>query len=352
MKKISNILKCFTIIAIALNCIFAQVQNRASADSWCEVVIEKTSGRILCAKNENKKMPMASTTKILTAITVIENFDLGKIITVPKCAAMVEGSSVYLKEGEKFTTLDLLYGLMLRSGNDCAETLATTLTSSRAEFIELMNKTAKKCGAENSNFVNPHGLHDDEHYTTCLDLAKISAYAMQNPTFKKIVSSKSYIATELTANEKRVWTNKNKMLTNFDGATGIKTGYTKKAGGCLVSSAERDGMELICVVLNHQPTYERSSQILNQAFEDYRLVKVIDSSKFDYFLPNKSKSKYFKLKVYGDEYYPIAKNESVKAQINLPEYLLNPPLGEQKIGEIKIFVSKQLIFSKNIYTLK
>ena len=352
MKIISKILKCFTILVIAVNCLIAQVNVRASADGWGEVVIEKSSGRILQCKNENKKMPMASTTKILTAITVIDNFDLSKILVVPSKAVGVEGSSVYLKEGDRFTTLDLLYGLMLRSGNDCAETLAQTLTGDRAEFIKLMNKTAKKCGAKNSNFINPHGLHNDEHYTTCLDLALISAYAMKNPIFKKIVSSKSYTAIELNSNENRVWKNKNKMLSNFLGATGIKTGFTKKAGRCLVSSAERDGMELISVVLNLQQTYERSSQILNQAFEEYSLVKIIDAKKFDYFLPNQSKSKYFKLKVYGDEYYPLAKNERVQAQISLPNFIENPLLSEQKIGEIKIFISKQLIFSKNIYTLK
>lgn len=339
------------ILVIAFAPLFLQNYQVAKADSFAEIVIEKTSGRILYSQNENAKLPMASTTKIITAITVIDNFDLNKIITVTKKTVGVEGSSVYLKEGDKFKAIDLLYGLMLRSGNDCAETLAIAFTKSRKDFIDLMNLTAKKCGAKNTNFTNPHGLHDSNHYTTCLDLALISAYAMKNPTFKKIVSTKSYTATEISSGEKRVWKNKNKMLFNYLGATGIKTGYTKKAGRCLVSSAEKDGMELIAVVLNVPPMFERSSEMLNKAFENYRLVKIIDSSKFNYSIPDKDKNVYYDLKIDGDEYYPISKSESITAQIDLPKYFDFTPKGGQKVGEIKIFASKQLIFSKNIYTL-
>lgn len=351
MKKISSILKSFMILIIAVSPIFCFNYETTYASSYAEIVIEKTSGRILHSQNENEKMPMASTTKIITAITVIDHFDLNKIITIPLETTGIEGSSVYLKTGEKFTVLDLLYGLMLRSGNDCAETLALAVTSDRNEFIDLMNKTAKKCGAKNTNLTNPHGLHDDLHYTTCLDLALISAYAMKNATFKKIVSTKKHVATELTSNEKRVWLNKNKMLTNYSGATGIKTGYTKKAGRCLVSSAEQNGMELISVVLNVPPMFERSSQILDEAFANFRLVKLIDSKKFNYRIPCKDRSKYVNLKIDEDFYYPISKSERVSAQIYLPEFIENSVDNNKKVGEIKLFIEKQLIFCQNIYTL-
>ena len=189
-----------------------------------EIVIEVNSGRILYQKNAFDKRYMASTTKILTAICVIENFDVNKEIVVSKETCNVEGSSIYLEDGEILSIKDLLYGLMLRSGNDCAETLAVCSSGSIENFANLMNQTAKKIGALNSNFVNPHGLHNDNHYTTAYDLALISAYAIKNPTFKEIVSTKSIDIPFTTKNTKRKLYNKNKMLSQYEGATGIKTG--------------------------------------------------------------------------------------------------------------------------------
>ncbi len=339
-----------TVICFSL---FKTVGNAKSvyANSYAEIVIEKSSGRVLHQVNQDIKLPMASTTKILTAITVIDNFPLDKIITVPKDCQGVEGSSIYLKEGDKFSVIDLLYGLMLRSGNDSAKTLAVCLSGGQEEFVSLMNATAKKCGAFNSNFTNPHGLHDENHYTTALDLALITRYALQNFTFAKIVQTKSYVATELTSGEKRVWKNKNKMIFNYDGATGVKTGYTKKAGRCLVSSANRKGMEVISVVLNVSNMFERSQQLLNESFNNYDYIKIIDSKKFDYNIPNKDKTKYYSLCVKDDVYYPIRKNERLKIELDLPNYLDFIPKQDQKVGEIKIYSSKQLIFLKNIYTL-
>ena len=246
--------------------------------------------RVLYEENSSVKLPMASTTKILTAITVIDNFDVNEKVTVPKSATNIEGSSIYLKEGETITVLELLYGLMLRSGNDCAECLAQTLTS-RDNFIELMNKTANKIGATNSNFINPHGLHDNEHYTTAYDLALISSYAMKNELFKKIVSTKKINISNGSENYDRVLINKNKMLSNYNGANGIKTGYTKKAGRCLVSSAYKNGMEVVTVVLNCPNMWERSEQLLNYSYDNYKMLNVIDkeelSSKIYYTSENK-----------------------------------------------------------------
>ena len=206
MKKISKFLKVFTIAVICFSS-FKIVGNvkTACANSYSEVVIEKISGRVLHQVNQDLKLPMASTTKILTAITVIDNFPLDKVISVPKDCQGVEGSSIYLKEGDKFSVLDLLYGLMLRSGNDSAKTLAVCLSGSQEKFVSLMNATAKKCGAVNSNFTNPHGLHDQNHYTTALDLSLITRYALHSPIFAKIVQSKSYVATEINSGEWRVW---------------------------------------------------------------------------------------------------------------------------------------------------
>lgn len=348
MKIIKAILLSFTIAIIAIS---IPKTLKVKADSaYGIVVMEKLSGRILFSENETEKLPMASTTKILTAITVIENFDLNKVIEVPSGFKGVEGSSVYLKSGERYTAKDLLYGLMLRSGNDCAEILASSFCK-REDFILLMNQVATKFGAKNSNFTNPHGLHDENHFTTAEDLANITRFALNNPVFKKIVSTKKYVATELKSNEKRFWQNKNKMLFLFDGATGVKTGYTVKAGRCLVSSAERNGMELICVVLNVYDMFERSKNLLDKAFSEYKLIKLVSKDKFNYKLPDEDLN-YHYLYIESDFYYPIANSEKINIELNLPKSIKKNHQSKQKVGEIKIYSLKQLIFCQNIYTLK
>jgi len=187
---------------------------------------------------------MASTTKIVTALTVIRNTDLDEVVEIPKAACGIEGSSIYLREGEHLTVRELLYGLMLRSGNDCAVALALHTSGSVEAFAELMNTTAVELGCENSNFVNPHGLHDDRHYTTALDLAAVTCEALHNETFREIVSTKAVRISNEGYEYDRVLVNKNKLLSNVDGADGVKTGYTKKAGRCFVGSATKNGMQV------------------------------------------------------------------------------------------------------------
>lgn len=176
------------------------------------------------------RLPMASTTKILTAIIILEDCDLNEIISVPKQAELAGGSSVYLREGDQISVRDLLYGLMLRSGNDCAVSLAIRHSGDLKAFAQAMNERAVRIGAEHSHFCNPHGMPDENHYTTARDLAIISAYAMNNETFREIVSCQYY--------EAKSWKNKNKMLFDYDGAIGIKTGFTTRAGRCLVTAAQ------------------------------------------------------------------------------------------------------------------
>ncbi len=231
------------------------------------VVIEQSSKRVLYDEGLNEKCYPASTTKVLTALCVLEKLPLDKIITVPKEAEGVEGSSIYLQAGQKISVRDLLYGLMLRSGNDAAVTLAVATSGNIPNFADLMNETAKKCGAVGSNFVNPHGLHDEMHYTTAYDLALICAKAYENEEFCKIVStSKAKITVD---DEVRYIGNKNKLLHLYDGANGVKTGFTKKSGRCLVSGAKRDGMQVIGVVLNHSDMWNDTIRMLNFAFDNY-----------------------------------------------------------------------------------
>lgn len=346
-NKISALLVVFCL------CLFftRPISAHAYALSKGEVVMEVMSGRVLHEKNPNEKLPMASTTKIVTAITVIENCDINDEIIVPESCTGVEGSSVYLKAGERYKIIDLLYGLMLRSGNDAAETLAVVVGGSMEGFVKMMNETAKKAGAFNSAFKNPHGLPDKGHYTTASDLAKISCYAMKNDIFRKIVSEKTYTATELTCGEKRMWKNKNKMLFNFEGANGIKTGYTVKAGRCLVSSAIRNGMELVAVVLDSPQMFERSSELLENAYSEFNLVKIIDPERFDNIIFDKTKKNVYELSKPEKFIYPVGKNEKIVCDVNFDSFAEESVGINEKVGEIKIYCSKQLIFSQNIYTL-
>lgn len=230
-------------------------------------LVDGDTGELIYSKNCDARREPASTTKICTAITVLENYSLLDLpIAIPSAAVGVEGSSLYLEKGEMLSVSDLLYGLMLQSGNDCAEALAIIVGGSVEGFVKLMNETAKKAGAENTNFMNPHGLHHDEHYTTARDLCAISYYAMQNEDFRKIVSTKRHKTPYHDHEYCRNFPNKNKILFNYAGGNGIKTGFTKKSGRCLVSSATRDGKTYICTVLNCGDMFEECMRLMDKAF--------------------------------------------------------------------------------------
>ena len=233
------------------------------AESRGECVIEVSSRLFLHEKNADLPLPMASTTKILTALIILEDCGLQEKVTIPTEAERAGGSSVYLRKGESHSVEELLYGLMLRSGNDCAVSLAVHRSGSVQKFAALMNGRAAELGAEHSRFCNPHGLPAEGHYTTARDLALITAAAMENEHFRKIVSCRYYPASG--------WKNKNKFLFDYEGACGVKTGYTQKAGRCLVAAAERGDTLLISVVLNSPQMYERSQELIDAAFSRYEV---------------------------------------------------------------------------------
>lgn len=237
------------------------------------VLLERSTRMVLYGSNAHKKLPMASTTKIMTALIAIENGRLDDIVTVPKEAYGVEGSSMYLMLGEKVSLLDLLYGLMVNSGNDAAIAIAIHIGGNVEGFTELMNKRAEKLGLTNTHFVTPNGLHDKEHYTTAYDLAVIACEAMNNEIFRQLAST-SYYTTQ-TGEVKRYLKSKNKLLWQYEGSTGIKTGYTKAAGKCLVFSAERDGMETVGVVLNSADIFDDASKILDYGFSSYKMSVLV-----------------------------------------------------------------------------
>lgn len=319
------------------------------------ILIEQESGRILYEHDANKRRPMASTTKIATAITVIENYagDLDELVVVPDKAVGIEGSSIYLQKGEQLSVKDLLYGLMLQSGNDCAVALAILTGGSIENFASMMNNLAKKCNALSTNFVNPNGLHDDNHYTTASDLAKIAAYAMKNQLFREIVSTKRYEAPWKDHDYNRVILNKNKILSTFEGGNGIKTGYTKKAGRCLVSSATRDGMTVICVVLNCGPMFEECSRLMNKAFEEYELKNLVPDQNITFAAVLKGKSDFVPLAAKGKILYPIKKDGSEKIGYGYEgvKALTAPVKKDTENGKLNIYLNKQLIFSEKMFTI-
>ena len=271
-----NILKSLILSLFLIVFMLGKIANTSAYSSVCEVVILQSNGKILHAQNASITRPMASTTKIITCITVIEYFDLNDIVTIKPEWVGVEGSSIYLRANEQLTVKELLYGLMLRSGNDCALTLACALCGNVENFTVLMNDLAERAGAQNSCFKNPHGLDEEGHFTTAYDLAMITRYAMNNEVFKEIVSTKKVEIGQ--GDSRRMLYNKNKLLSNYEYATGVKTGYTKKAGRCLVSSANKNGVELICVVLNCGPMFERSKQLLEECFQRIDSGKIIEQN--------------------------------------------------------------------------
>lgn len=239
------------------------------------VLIDVESGRILFEINSDKQMRIASLTKIMTSIVAIESGDLNDIVTTSDRAFGVEGSSIYLKKGEKLSLENMIYGLMLRSGNDAAVAIAEHVGGSLEGFVYLMNEKAMYLGLENTHFMNPHGLDHDEHYSTPEDMAKLTAYALQNPKFQEIVSTK--VRTAPLEGEKwdRKWLNKNKLLYRYQYADGVKTGYTKISKRCLASSATKNGHQLAIITLNAPDDWNDHIKLFEYGFNTYEHIELV-----------------------------------------------------------------------------
>ena len=316
------------------------------------VLMESSSNRLLFSHDAYTRRKMASTTKILTAIVVIDHCNLEDVVTVPNAGSGVEGSSIYLRVGEKLTVRQLLYGLMLRSGNDCAVTLALHAAKTIEGFAQLMNNTVEKLGLKDSHFMNPHGLDHENHYTTAYDLAVISSYAMKNEVFREIVSTKKIAIPNDGYEYNRILINKNKMLHLIEGGNGIKTGYTKKAGRCLVSSCKRGNMEVICVVLNCGPMFELSTEYLEKMFSQYAMKQLLCDYQFVGEATPKNSDKAIKIYVKNGFCYPLTEKELslINIRIEVDENALCEN-NEQSVGKIKIYYDKDLIFSEKLYTI-
>ncbi len=314
------------------------------------VVMEAGSGRIIFSKNANTRMPMASTTKIMTAIVAIERGNLDDIVTVSQNAYGMRGSSIFLGIGEKVVLRDLLYGLMLQSGNDAAVAVAEHIGGSVEGFAALMNAKAAEIGALDTHFTNPHGLHDPQHYTTAHDLALIAAYAMHNPVFAQIVSTKYMNIPWEGRDYNRVLKNKNKILWQYEGGNGIKTGYTDAAGKCLVSAAKRNGMQLVCVVLKCPAMFPDSMALLDFCFAHYQLKSIVEAKKYLGFV-NVENGLKNGLHIYMDKpfLYPLTENETIDLKVDLPRSVKAPVLTGMQVGKVQAWLGNEMVYSADLY---
>ena len=323
---------------ILLFCVFIPLDIKAeniglgsiSASSAC--LLEAESERVLYSKNAEKQLPMASTTKIMTAILALESgISLDKVIKVPALAVGIEGSSIYLHEGEEITLETLIYGLLLSSANDSAVAIAITVSGSVENFVALMNKKAQELGLSNTNFINPHGLYEKEHYTTALDLAKLMAYCVQNDMFL-LISGCYKKVVQANENLTRVMINHNRLLNSYDGVIAGKTGFTKMSGRCLVTVAERDGLRLIAVTLNAPNDWQDHTSLYDFGFSNYNRITFsgvsitipVISGKFDKIEAKSSDISMF-----------ISKNSGeITTEIKAPNFLFASISKGEKIGEV------------------
>lgn len=355
MKRI--VIGLLTVIMIC-TVSFAE-SNIPKIDTLSAIVIEPNSGRILYEKNGFSKRPMASTTKIMTIILAVENGNMDDIVTVSKRAAQIGGSTVDLKMGDKIKLSELLYGLMLNSGNDAGIAVAEYIGGSVENFASMMNNKAIEIGAYNTSFTSPHGLDNVEHYSTAYDMAIITRYALKNPKIAKIVKTIEYNMKFIDGKSKNL-RNTNPLLTAYEGTTGVKTGYTGMAGKCLVSSVKRNGMEIIAVTLGSQSSQIRikdSISILNYCFNNYKLMdlreiyiekievdvlkgkkeKVKGKLKNEYIIPiQKKEIKDVKIiKNFSDSIYASVEEDSIIGNIEFK-------LKDEKLGEIEILSDEEI----------
>ncbi|NLJ77810.1 MAG: D-alanyl-D-alanine carboxypeptidase [Tissierellia bacterium] len=316
------------------------------------VLMHTQSGRVLLEYNPHIRLPMASTTKIMTALVALEKGNLGDRVHIGSDSVGIEGSSIYLSEDEVLSLEDLLYGLMLRSGNDSSVAIAKHIGKTQQNFNTLMNEKARQIGANNTHFMNPHGLHDDNHYSTAYDMALITRTAMNIDDFKKITSTRSWQATRTKNN---LFYNKNKTLWEYEGGDGVKTGYTQRAGRCLVSSATRYGTQLIAVVLNDRNWFEDSYRLMNYGFENFNNYVIVDQDQYIRNINVSSGNKDSTAAIVEQSFlYPLREDEleAIRIDINLPQIIEAPIRKGEPIGEITVFLDSKIIHIGNIIAVE
>lgn len=334
--------KALCIFVACILCILPSTCFGAEVSAKSAVVIDACSGTVIYEKNARQRLTMASTTKIMTALCALEEGNPDEVITVDDRAIGIEGSSMYLTKGEKLTLRELIYGLMLSSGNDAAIAIACAVSGGVDEFAVLMNKKAEEIGAVDTQFKNPNGLDEEGHYTTAFDLALITAYALKNEDFKKIVST--YQTTVTGPEGKRYLTNHNKLLKRMEGCIGVKTGFTKKSGRCLVSACEREGVTLVAVTLNAPDDWNDHINMMSESFPKIKLKNVFEQGEKAGSIKIKNGTKK-KLDAICRASVDIPCTEGVKyvTVLKLPRFIKAPVKKGDTVATAKIYADGKLI---------
>lgn len=306
--------------------------------------MDQDSGRIIYSKNMNEQKLIASTTKIMTAVLAIESNKLDSIVTVDDSILKAYGSAIYIQVGEEITLRDLVYGLMLRSGNDAAIAIATYVSGNLNDFVTKMNEKAKEIGMSNSIFVNPHGLDSGGgNLSTCYDMAILTRYADSLDEYRKIVGTKKYTAK---SNYKTyVWTNKNKLLTSYKYTTGGKTGFTEKARRTLVTTASKNNMNLIVVTLNDPNDWNTHKEAYEYAFNSYHRYRILNRDNFYV------DSDYYKNELYikHNYYYPLEEAETKDISVKVALDKLTSYKNKTKVGIVSVYFKSSLIYKEDVY---
>jgi len=341
---------------VTLICVFcAALVLNISADTLTlsaesAVLIDAFDDTVLYEKNSEIKLPMASTTKIMTAVVALENSDLDKTVIVSEKAVGVEGSSIYLYPNEKIKMIDLVYALLLESANDAAAAIAIDIAGSIESFAVMMNNKAAELELSSTSFTNPHGLSDEEHYTTAIDLARLASYALKNDTFKKIVSTYKHTIPLNDGEGTRWLINHNKLLRQYDGAIGVKTGYTIKSGRCLVSAAERDGVTLVAVTLRAPDDWNDHTELLDYGFSVRKHTVLADAFEFRFELPvlGGTKSYVIAENTDGFTYNLNPENTNIRHSAELKRFYAAPISAGDIVGRIVFYNNDEVIGTLNI----
>ena len=314
------------------------------------------TNEVITGYNEEEKLPMASTTKIITAIVAIENCkDINEMVKVDDSSIGIEGTSIYLKQGEEFTLKELLLGLMLASGNDAAVAIACHIAGSEANFVKLANEFVANIGAKNTHLANAHGLDDKTHYTTAHDLALITSYALKNDIFREIASTQRTTIQGKEDQTIRYLKHKNKLLFTRDDCIGVKTGFTDNAGRCLVNACERDGFTVITVVLNCGPMFEECARVTDMIYENYLLKEFV--APYNYVgtveVDGGEKPSFDVVTIGG--YSKVIKKEDedrYKVSYDLPKRMDAPVQVNQKIGKVVVSLDDESIYEQSLFTIQ
>ncbi len=352
-----NLFKRIIIFALALCCFICSFSFTAFGEfslpgtsAQSAALLCADNGQFLYKKNADIKLPMASTTKIMTALVAIENSSPDDTVAVDRRAVGVEGSSIYLTEGEVLKMEELLFGLLLASANDAAEAIAFEIGKSIEGFAALMNNKAKELGLSNTHFDNPHGLDSENHYTTASDLAILTSEALKNDTFAKIVST--YKFTISTKNGARVLINHNKLLRTYEGSIGVKTGFTKRSGRCLVSAAKRNGLTLVAVTINAPDDWNDHRTLLDSGFSAYSMVNALDEREYKVSLPVIGGTDQTVLCLSRDKISAVLSSDispqDLSFTLEMPNFLYAPIEKGERVGKLTVKLKGKTIGQTDI----